>query len=219
MTDFQNLSAAEPLKDVEFTQKRNGNQTRFAFGEDELVYTIVEKNGSNTVQVKYNEISRTRDYFVERNTWLQNVGLLWIVLGAAFTAMNFYAERPSMSMWLPIGAACFAFAWFRTTRYTKVPTERGTLFIIDDEQKDAILVALDARRSDQLRRWYDFLAPDEDPGRQRARYQWLHKEAVLSDEQLAQRLTALDLHFADGPVVQIAGELADDSAGSRRRLN
>ena len=220
MIEDPTLTEGTPLPDVEFKQKRNGNQTRFHFGEDELAFTLTDKSGSASFQVKYQEVSRIRDFLVERNIWLQNVGLLWIALGVVFTVMNFAKDSHVMSIWLPVGIGCVLFARFRTTRYTKIPTDRGTIYIIDDNEKDRILGALESRRLNQLRRWYDFLSADEDPGRQRTRYQWLHKEGVLTDADLTQRLTALDIQFGDEPIAQVAGEiLADESGGARRLLN
>ncbi|MDZ4814420.1 MAG: hypothetical protein SGI99_17690 [Pseudomonadota bacterium] len=220
MIEDQTPTDATPLRDTEFKQKRNGNQTRFHFGEDELAYTVTDKSGSTSFQVKYQEISRIRDFLVERNSWLQNVGVLWIALGVVLTVVNFATDRQVMSIWLPVGIACVLFARFRTTRYTKIPTDHGTIFIIDDDEKDRILDTLESRRLNQLRRWYDFLSPDEDPARQRKRYQWLQKEGALTDADLTQRLAALDIQFGDELITQISGEtLADESGGTRRLLN
>lgn len=220
MIEDQTPTEGTPLPDVEFKQKRNSNQTRFHFGEDELAYTLTDKSGSNSFQVKYQEVSRIRDFLVERNSWLQNVGLLWIALGVVFTVLSFATDAPVMSFWLPFGIGCVLFARFRTTRYTKIPTDRGTIYIIDDNEKVRIVDTLESRRVNQLRRWYDFLSPDEDPERQRKRYQWLHKEGALTHAELTQRLAALDIQFGDELISQLAGEIvADESAGTRRLLN
>ncbi len=220
MTHPQAITETQLLPDVELTQKRGGKQTRFKFGEDELAYTVIDKTGSSSFQIKYTQLTKTRDFFIERNTWLQNVGLLWIAIGVVFTALNVIAEKPPLSIWLPIGVGCWLWAHFRTTRYTKIPAENGTLYVIEDAQKERILHELETRRLNQLRRWYDFLSPDEDPARQRSRYQWLHKEGVLTDADLKQRLTTLDLQFAVEPEAPASVELiANEDAGQRRLLN
>jgi hypothetical protein len=218
MSDLQSPALTKPLADIEFTQKRGHNKTHLKFGEDELAYSITEKNGSASFQAKYHAISGNRDFFIERNTWLQSVGVLWIVLGALFTAVNVAADKPSLSIWLPVGVACWLWAHFRTTRYTKIPTDSGTLYIIDDAQKDRILAELEARRVNQLRRWYDFLSPDEEPDKQRARFHWLHKQGALSDTELEQRLATLELQFAETPVTASNAELLPTSDPNQRRL-
>ena len=218
MTDARLLAETQTPLEREFRQKRNGNHTRLKFGKDELDYAVIEKNGSSSFRVRYADIGRNRDFFIERNTWLQNVGVLWMVIGVVVIAINVAADRSPWSIWLPLGIGCWLWAHFRTTRYSKIVTGAGTLYIIDDAQKDAILKELEDRRLNQLRRWYDFLSQDEDLPRQRARYQWLYDEGALSESELEQRLGALELQFAGEPAAPASVESSFVEDASPRRL-
>lgn len=176
-----------------FNQRKFGSETQFDFDLDNLKYRVSDKSGSNTFNTPYAEIGRERDLLVERNTWLQNVGYLWLALGAVLTGISYFgsgALRPSL--WLFVGAGCVGVAWLRTIRYTKLVGDRGTVFIMQDRQHDAILAQIEARRVDQLRRWYDFFDADEDAGRQRNRFEWLRRQDALDDAELAQRLQKLE---------------------------
>lgn len=178
---------------MEMKQQKNSNKIRFAFGEDALDYSIEDGSGSRSFSVPYTEISRDRQMLVERNQWLGNVGLLWLVLGAGLTAFSFIGEEgPKISVWLWVGAACYAIYRFRTTRFTIVPTDKGNLCVIDDADGQRVLQAIESHRVRQFRSEYDFMPDGETPEQCRARFKWLHKEGALSDEELKQRLTMVD---------------------------
>ena len=203
------------FQDHQASQAKAGTVATFNFGADELKYSVADKTSSTTFKTPYTELSRDHGFLVERNTWLMNVGLLWIALGVLVTGIKFadtHAAVPSIWLWLGLG--CAGWAWFRTIRYLKIPSENGTLLIIEDDQKAAILAELDGRRLDQLRRWHDFIDANEDPARQRGRFNWLHEEGALDEDQLGERLGRLDRLVAP-PVqaadVSVPGERASGS--------
>ena len=50
-----------------------------------------------------------RQTLVERNQWLRNVGLLWILLGAVFTGISLTGDEGlKISVWLWVGLAAAA---------------------------------------------------------------------------------------------------------------
>ncbi len=175
---------------MEIGQKRFSNRIAFTFHEEELDYRIEDSSGSRAFSVSYQDISRDRQTFEERNEWLRNVGLLWIALGVVLTGMSYFGEGPfRFSFWLLIGAGCWAVYKFRRTSFTLVPTEKGNLCVINDADGSRVLAEIASRRAASFRRHYDFLDPGETPQQQQNRYRWLHREGALSDEQLQQRLS------------------------------
>jgi hypothetical protein len=66
--------------------------------------------------------------------------------------------------------------------------------VIGDDNRVQILDQMDKRRSDALRREYDFFPESEDPEQLRRRFRWLHREGVLDDAELARRLRKIDEH-------------------------
>lgn len=181
------------FQDHQVTQSKAGNTATFVFSEDELKYTLADKTSSSTIKTSYTALSRDHGFFIERNTWLMNVGWLWMALGAVLTVMRYtQTQALAPSFWLFVGAGCVGWVWLRTVRYLKIPCENGTLFVIEDAQKPAIMAELEARKLDQLRRWHDFIDASEDLARQRSRFRWLHEEGALDAEALAERLGQLD---------------------------
>ncbi|HRQ63843.1 MAG TPA: hypothetical protein PKZ76_03090 [Xanthomonadaceae bacterium] len=185
-------NAPAPQGKVTYRQRRLGSETSFAFGQDSLKFTVKDKTGSNTVNTQYGNIGTDHDFLVERNTWLENVGYLWLALGAVFTVLIYLEGRFMPSIWLLIGAGCVLVARLRTIRYTRIHTDNGAILVIDDAQKRTILKEIRERRIEQLRRWYDFIDANEDIGRQRARFEWLHEEGILSAEELSDRLQKIE---------------------------
>lgn len=178
---------------MEIRQQKNSNKIRFAFGEDALDYSIEDGSGSRSYSVAYTEISRDRQTLVERNEWLGNVGMLWLLLGAGLTAFSFMGDGgPKVSIWLWVGAACYAAYRFRTTRFIIVPSDKGNLCVIDDADGQRILAEIESRRAQQFRSEYDFIPEGDSPEQHRARFKWLHKEGALSDDELRQRMVTVD---------------------------
>jgi hypothetical protein len=177
---------------VEILQSRHSNHIRYAFGEDELHYFIEDSSGSRSFSVAYSDISRDRQSFTERNAWLRNAGLLWLALGAVITVLAAIRGEFAPSMWLFIGAGCYAVYHFRATRFTIVPSGKGNLLVIDGDEGQRILEEIESRRVDYYRREYDFMPQDETAEQHRNRFRWLHREGALSEEELKQRLAMVD---------------------------
>lgn len=179
---------------LDIQQKKNSNRIRFVFHEDALDYSIEDGSGSRAFSVDYAEIGRDRQTLVERNQWLRNVGLLWLALGAGLTAYSLTTpDGLRVSIWLVVGAACYAFYRLRSTRFTLVSSDKGNLCVIDDADGARILDEIATRRARYLRNEYDFMPEGETAEQHRKRFNWLHREGVLSDEELAERLERVGL--------------------------
>src|SRR3546814_1877368 len=121
-------------------------------------------SGSRSYSVPYTDISRDRQTLVERNQWLGNVGLLWLLLGAGLTAFSFMGDGgPRVSVWFWVGAACYAAYRYRTTRSTIVPTAKGNLCVLDDADGQRIPEQTDLHLARPIRCTYDFLPAGSRP--------------------------------------------------------
>jgi len=178
---------------MEIKQAKNSNRIRFNFGEEELDYGLEDSSGGRSFSVRYEDISRDRQTLIERNQWLRNAGLLWLAIGTVLTALSFASEKgPHFSIWLAIGAACYVIYRVRSTHFTVVPTRHGNIFVIDDSEGSIVLDEITKRRAAHLRREYDFIPTNDSPDQCRSRFRWLHREGALTDEDLTQRLAAVD---------------------------
>jgi hypothetical protein len=176
---------------MKISQKRHRNAAAFDFGEDRLRYRIEDASGSREFQVDYEALSTDRETVIERNGWLGNVGLIWLGLGAVLTVLSFAGDKPALSMWLWIGAACYAAYRWRTTRYTVIPSDAGRLFVIDDADGPRIIEEIERRRAATFKRRYDVMPANEPHDALERRFRWLHEQGALTDDELSQRLVAV----------------------------
>ena len=158
-----------------------------------MQYSLQDSSGSRSFSVPYVDISRDRQTLVERNAWLRNAGLLWLALGAVITVTAWFgAHRFQPSMWLFIGGGCYLAYRLRSTPFVIIPSEKGNLLAIDDDDGRRIVSEIESRRAAQFRAQYDFMPDGDTPEQLRNRFTWLHKEGVLSDEDLRERLRRVD---------------------------
>jgi len=128
---------------------------------------------------------------------LMKLNLEPFVCGAVITGATLFGEQKfAPSMWLFLGAACYAVYHFRSTKFTIVPTDKGNLLVIDDADGATIIKELETRRAAQYRSEYDFMPEGDTPDQHRSRFKWLHREGALSDEELQQRLAVVDARDA-----------------------
>ncbi|MBA2237193.1 MAG: hypothetical protein H0W24_00610 [Lysobacter sp.] len=187
---------------MEIQQKRFASRIGFVFADDELRYSIKDSSGRRSFSLPYVDISRDRQTLEERSQWLCNVGLLWIALGAVFTATAWFTKQQfAPSLWLLIGGGCYVAYRMCGTAFTILPTEKGNLLVIDDKDGPRVIEEIEARRAAQLREQYDYLDPGESLEQQRNRYKWLHREGALGDEELQQRLLGVGLD--DSAVIEV----------------
>lgn len=178
---------------MEIAQRRNSNRIRYVFGEDELQYHLQDSSGSRSFNVAYTAVTRDRQALVERNAWLRNAGLFWIVLGVIVTGVHWFSDqqfRPSI--WLLVGAITYAAYRLRSTPFIILPTEKGNLLVIDDDDGRRIIEQIEARRAAAYRAEYDFLPENETADQHRRRFEWLHREGAISSDDLRERLERIE---------------------------
>lgn len=191
---------------MELKQKRNSNRIRYVFGDDEVQYSLQDGSGSRSFSVDYTDISRDRQTLEERNEWLRNVGVLWMILGAGLTGLSLTGDSGlKVSFWLWVGAFCYLVYRLRSTKFVILPSDKGNLLVIDDATGAQIVQEIETRRAESLRRDYDGFREDEEIEQQRRRFAWLHKEGALSDEELRERLGMLEVRVGE---VGLEGEKA-----------
>lgn len=178
---------------MEIAQKRGSSHTRYKFHDDRVEHSWKDSSGSRSFSVEYTDISRDRQGLTERNVWFRNAGILWLLIGGVQLAATWSgSEGVRGSFWLLLGAACVAVYYFRTTSYIILPSGKGNLLVIDDEDGKRIVEEIERRRVAQFRSEYDFFPDGDSPEQLRNRFNWLHREGALSDEELAERLAVIE---------------------------
>lgn len=198
---------------MEISQKRGGASTRYVFHNDRVEYAFKDSSISRNFSVPYTDISRDRQGLTERNVWFRNVGYFWLGLGLLLLVVSWQqGEIGHGALWAVLGAACLAAYYGYPTRYRIIPSDKGNLLILDhDESAGRIESEIVERRAAQFRGEYDFFPDGDNPQQLRNRFNWLHREGALSDEELQERLARI------GAGEQAAG--AATQSQERRTLN
>lgn len=174
---------------LEFQQSRFSHRTRFVFGERELSYLLSSELGRRVLRVPYQEVGRERGHLTMRHGWLRDLGLLCIALGMIFTAIEALGGWHFFQwVWMLWGFALLLGYRASAVHYIRLQTPQGELLIIEDEHANHILDALAERRAAYFKRTFDYSPLGASPEQLRARFEWLHREGALDDDELRERL-------------------------------
>ncbi len=182
---------------MEIVQKQGAERQQFTFYDTYLNFAYSFRDGSGDFDVAYGDLPFKTALVIKQNYWLKHTGWLWIVLGAAQAVIGLMSSQISMHDGLWIVAGCVCLEWFQMTRatYTTFDTEQGTIYVLHDNQHDAIVGELTARRNQQLRQWYGEINPDNDLETEIRKFQWLAEREVISREEAERKISqARQLH-------------------------
>lgn len=190
---------------MEITQKHASNKIRFVFHDDRVDHAWQDSSRSRSFSVPYIEISRDRQTLTERQVWFRNAGLIWILIGSVWVVASWSQHQLGPGwFWLLLGALCYGTYRFRVTRFVILPSDKGNLLVIDDEDGKRIINEIETRRAAQFREEYDFFPENDSPEQLRKRFNWLHREGALSDEEFKQRMDKVDALTQPAHVEQAA---------------
>jgi hypothetical protein len=197
---------------MEFAQKRMATQTWFTFGERELKHRVRDNSGEIEFSVEYGAIPAAKRAVFNRNNWLRNVGLLWCVLGVVMIGLDVMGGSVGVGsgFWVFIGLGCLAFYRLTWSEFTVLDTSEGSIWIVRDQQHDAIMSAIGEKRTAHLLAWYRSFDFADDPQREIHTIEWLMKQDAMSKVEGAARIadirrtqTILISHKDDEPGPQV----------------
>jgi len=164
----------------------------FRFREDELDYMVKDTNGRVFFSVPYREVPKDSSELEERNGWFRNVGMLWVLIGIVQITHRVYETgNLAGSIWLTLGLICFGVYWFAKTRFTVLPTEKGTIFVIQNKDHKRILNEMSRRRKKQFLYCFGEIDFENDPEDEARKFHWLRSEAVITEEELSSYLNKI----------------------------
>lgn len=166
-------------------QKKSSNRTKFEFGDDEFKYSFADRRVSLDISIKYAQFPKSANKREERNEWLRNAGVFWILFGSAFflTAVVNGESYVGKLFWIVLGGVCLAYYNYSATRYSVFPTEAGTVFIIRDQKHDDIVKEIMSRKKKLLLSWYGGIDYENEPEYEIQKFNWLRDQGALTDEE------------------------------------
>lgn len=183
---------------MRYDQKKNGNKISFVLNRENLSYSLSDKQHNIAFKVEYEQIPMESFTVREMNTWLRNVGLLWLVLGAVFTVIDYMAGELRPSIWLFVGAGCYVTFLIRQTEFIYFDTNKGRILIINDAQGQEIHDMIQQRRVTQIRERYGQINWNNDPEQEVRRFRWMEENGVISESEYNEIEAKIRLRLPDG---------------------
>lgn len=162
---------------MKIEQKKNGTKVEFDFNDDFLYYKIKDSNGSNSFNIRYEDITNSITEFEERNSWYKNVGLFWAILGVIDMALN----RTKLSLWLVLGIIFYGLYYYYQTSYSKIDATSRNLLIIKNDKHDEIIKEIFSQRNTYLKREYGKINEKNDKQNELNKFRWLKNIGVIAD--------------------------------------
>lgn len=180
---------------MKITQKKFSNKTTFEFENETLKYTVEDKGGAGDIIFSYADFPQKSSMKIEKNGWLRNVGLIWVLLGVFQLGTAIAAQSPlaGKGFWFLLGLMCLLMYRIAITKYSVFSMENGTVYIIKDKKHDEILEEINERRKKQLLLWYGEVNIDNDAENEIAKFKWLQSQNVISKEEAEEKIAHVEL--------------------------
>jgi hypothetical protein len=131
---------------MEFTQKKFFEEISFRFESDGFAYHLKDRSSTTDIFVKYDELNfQARYTTTKKNEYFRNVGYIWLILGAVFTFPSMH-----INFWVYVGAICLVIYYVSEMKFTIIPFDRGSIYLIKDDQHDDIIEELRKRAKNVL---------------------------------------------------------------------
>jgi hypothetical protein len=170
---------------MKFEQKRFATRLNFDFGDTELRYGVRDNSGEAEFSIGYADIPFETRIVHEKNMWLRNVGVLWVIIGTIQIALAMTGSSPASgsAFWFLVGAGCLAAHYWMASTYTVMDAGQRPIYILQDKKQAEILSEIRRRRKEQLLSWYTAMNFDNDPDHKIKVIHWLQKNGVLSHDE------------------------------------
>lgn len=178
---------------MDIIQKKLGRKVKFLFHPDYVNMVLKDSTGTADVDVFYSEIPIKRQESIEQNGWLLYLGSVWLVIWLVNAASRLIQGQPMDGSWilLVIASPFLLFYLLSRVKYTVLPTNHGTLFIIKDKQHNLIYDEMMSRRKKALLTIYGEINTNNAPKDEIEKFQWLHRQGVLDTQELDDKLKQL----------------------------
>ncbi|PXF63586.1 hypothetical protein [Kangiella spongicola] len=179
---------------MEIVQKKGSVKHTFTLHDNYFNFAFKDKSGSDDVDINYADLPKKSSIQIEENEWLRNVGYLWMVLGLGSSIYKYFTGNVfAGSFWFWIGLGCVLFATYSKIKYTVFKTEKGSIFIIQDDKHGYLVNELKERRLNQLRSWYADINPENDLETEIGKFEWLGQQGALSKEEVGNKIAQVQM--------------------------
>ena len=186
---------------MEIEQKHCFNSTQFIFDRDHLSYTRKHLGGSLSFDMNYVDIPMENWDLEERIPWFCNTGIVLMMIWFCQILSGLIDPLSAAGTFLhwPLAAiCCLGIYRYAVTRFTVFKTDQGKLYLICDDQYEAVMDEINSRRKSQLLIWYGEIDYTNDPGEEIQKFHWLKQQGVIGDDEFESICTRI--HVFHGPM-------------------
>jgi len=188
-----------------FEQKRGQHRTRITFDEKAVMAYREDQHHAATFEVEYEELPFESHAHTEKMQPARAAAIFMLGYAVLGTASNLLgggvlALPPGTALFQVLLAGLFEFAYRKSrVSFTIMDTIRGSLFVIDDDQKDGIIEKLEKRRDAQILERHGAVDLLNHPEHERQRFGYLLEKGVIDRLRYEQALAEIE----DGDVAAL----------------
>lgn len=189
-----------------FEQKRSQHRTRITLDEASFTSYLEDQHHASTIHMEYEELPfETREHTEKvqpaRAAAIFLVGYTFVGLVSYWLGGNsFLALSPAVAVFQLLLAGVFEGA-YRLTKadFTVFDTYKGSVTVIDDENKEKILSELNSRRNEQIRERHGEVDKLAHPEAERRRFMFLLEKGVIDQMRYKQAMEEIN----DGEIMPL----------------
>ncbi len=185
-------------ENIKIAQRRASNRCVFLFEKDCLNFTLSDSTATHNFRIPYEEINleRYRTFETKRSIWFF-VGGLWIAAGLAEMIFDL-RDKGSLEFptWFILGLMAFGYHYYVRTKFQVIDVSQGSIYIIADKKKDQILAKITEYRKSSLKERYARILNELDPAGEAARFEFLRRESIISQDEYVDLMAELQLRSA-----------------------
>jgi hypothetical protein len=161
---------------MKIEQKKYGTTVEYDFKDDFLYYKIKDAGGSNSFNIRYEEITNDVTELEEKNQWYRNAGIFWIILGLIGLVLG-----GTISIWLILGVIFYGIYYFYQTSYSKIDATSHNLLVIKDKKHDEVMKEIFSQRNSYLKINYGKINEENDKKIELNKFRWLKNIGAIAD--------------------------------------
>lgn len=186
----------------QYIQKKKGRKLEFKFEENQLIYSYKSDNTDSTTPIHYKNMDvNNKWFFVEKNDWYRNVGLLWVLLGIAFEIPKFIAGNFELPFWFLLGVLFLIIFHYKKLKFTVIDTGNNRVLILRGKHHDEILNKILDYRKKSLNNEFGAINYDNEMSAEINKFRTLMLEGAIDEVEFKDISEKIENHHKNKPIL------------------
>lgn len=175
-------------------QKKFSNKCFFDFKDEFLSYTIEDSDSKNKFNIQYIDIPSDELNLAEieeKTAYFKYVSIFMLIYA---TATYFFQINYILFPIILSGIFYFLYL-FSKTSFKIIQTEKGSIFIMDNKQKDLIFEMIAQKRKLQLKSLHYYVDKDSSIQKETDKFNWLFNQEIISENEYIEKINEMNNYF------------------------